>query len=51
MYVHLSPTSGHKSGLKEEVKEMKSFLSNIQTEKSQLQEKLNNLEKVGVLSF
>ncbi|XP_019714252.1 rho-associated protein kinase 2-like, partial [Hippocampus comes] len=46
MYVHLySPTSGHTTGLKEEVKEMKSCLSNFQTEKNQLQEKLNNLEK------
>lgn len=41
-------TSGRISGLEEEVKEVKSSLSKVQTEKKRLQEKLNDLEKVGL---
>lgn len=44
-YSHHS-TSGRISALEEEVKEVKSSLSKVQTEKKQLQEKLNDLEKV-----
>lgn len=42
-----SPFSGRISGLEEQVKELKSSLSKVQSEKKQLQEKLNDLEKVG----
>lgn len=38
---------GRISGLEKEVKEVKSSLSKVQTEKKQLHEKLNDLEKVG----
>lgn len=41
-----SSITGCISGLEEEVKEVKSSLSKVQTEKKELQEKLNELEKV-----
>lgn len=47
VYSH-SSTAGLISGLEEEVKEVKSSLSKVQTEKTDLQAKLNGLEKVGV---
>ncbi|XP_061667989.1 rho-associated protein kinase 2-like [Syngnathoides biaculeatus] len=41
----IADLQGHTTSLEEEVKEVKSCLSIIQTEKSQLQERINNLEK------
>nr|XP_057912480.1 rho-associated protein kinase 2-like isoform X2 [Doryrhamphus excisus] len=41
----IADLQGRTSGLVEEVKEVKSCLSSVQTEKNQLQEKLNDLEK------
>ncbi|XP_061742391.1 rho-associated protein kinase 2-like isoform X2 [Nerophis ophidion] len=41
----IADLQGQTSGLQAEVTEVKSFLSSVQTEKNQLQEKLNDLEK------
>ncbi|XP_054617437.1 rho-associated protein kinase 2-like isoform X2 [Dunckerocampus dactyliophorus] len=41
----IADLQGRTSGLQEEVKEVKSCLSSVQTEKNQLQETLNDLEK------
>nr|XP_046229147.1 rho-associated protein kinase 2-like isoform X2 [Scatophagus argus] len=41
----IADLQGRISGLEEDVKEVKSSLSKVQTEKKQLQEKLNDLEK------
>lgn len=46
IYFHYS-TSGRISGLNEEVKEVKSSLSKVLSEKKKLQKKLNDFEKVG----
>lgn len=48
IYFHysISSTLGQISSLQEELKEGKSALSKVQTEKKELQGKLNDLEKV-----
>lgn len=48
IYFHycISSTQGQISGLQEELKEGKLALSKVQTEKKELQGKLNDLEKV-----